>query len=87
MKISNIAKQAAQAITQIGGGATNMYGALTSFGEAVSKGDAGSILSTASGVISTVNSMANIAGSNSKGSDAIALGAAASSLAVNINKL
>ncbi|WP_107928662.1 hypothetical protein [Neisseria animaloris] len=46
MKISNIAKQAAQAITQIGGGATNMYGALTSFGEAVSKGDAGSILST-----------------------------------------
>lgn len=63
-----------------------MYGALTSFGEAVSKGDAGSLLSTASGVISTVNSMATIAGSNSKGSDAI-LGAAVSSLAVNIDKL
>ncbi|WP_107928661.1 hypothetical protein [Neisseria animaloris] len=31
--------------------------------------------------------MATIAGSNSKGSDAIALGAAASSLAANINKL
>lgn len=87
MRISNMAEQAAQAITQIGGGATNMHGALTSFGEAVNKGDAGSILSTAAGVISTANSMATIAGNNSKGSDAIALGAAIASSQVNINKL
>lgn len=87
MRISNIAKQSAQVVTQIGGGAANMHGALMSFGEAVGKGDAGSILSTASGVISTVNSIATIAGNNSKGSDAMALGAAATSLTMNINKL
>ncbi|WP_165091000.1 calcium-binding protein [Neisseria yangbaofengii] len=77
----------AETTTTVLGGSTNMYGALQSFASSMQKGDTGSILSTAAGVVSTINSLAALGGANNKGSDTLALIAAGTSLATNIHNL